>query len=90
MGLFIKIILLLLVIALATPFVLEGPDGEPLMTLDEIQKPDGVRHFVESFSQNGHPIKDDKKGRKQYKPQQNPPEIRIDICLGGAVKYTLF
>ena len=63
MSLFIKILLVLLVIALAAPFVLKGPDGEPLMTLDEIQEPDGVQHFVESFSQIGNPFQEERKDK---------------------------
>lgn len=40
MGLFIKLMMFLVVLALAAPFVMKGPDGRPLMTLDDIKMPD--------------------------------------------------
>lgn len=40
MGLFIKLMMFLVVLALAAPFVMKGPDGKPLMTLDDIKIPD--------------------------------------------------
>ena len=51
MGLFIKILLLLLVLALAAPFVIKGPDGQPLLTLGDIQKPGGLSAWVQSIPQ---------------------------------------
>ncbi|MGH1470429.1 MAG: DUF4124 domain-containing protein [Cellvibrionaceae bacterium] len=36
MKLFIKFIIFILVLGLAGPFIMKGPDGRPLMTLDEI------------------------------------------------------
>ncbi len=40
MGLFFKLMMFLVVLALAAPFVMKGPDGRPLMTLDDIKMPD--------------------------------------------------
>jgi hypothetical protein len=42
MGLIIKVILAILVIALAAAFFIEGKDGKPLLTLDELQQPDAL------------------------------------------------
>jgi hypothetical protein len=51
MALFIKILLMLLVVALAAPFVLKGPDGQPLMTLEKLQKPGALSNLMESLSE---------------------------------------
>ena len=48
MGTFIKLVLLILVIALAALFVIEGPDGQPLMTLEKLQQPDALSSLPES------------------------------------------
>ena len=53
MGLFIKLLLLLLVVVLAAPFVIKGSDDQPLMTLDDIQKPDGLTDWMQSIPQIG-------------------------------------
>jgi len=65
MGLFIKILLLLLVAALVAPFVLKGPDGQPLMTLDEIQKPEVLSNLKESISEVSMPFQG---GEKEQPP----------------------
>ena len=63
MALFIKILLLLIVVALAAPFVLTGPDGQPLMTLEDIQKPDALSNLVESISEVNWPFQGDEKSQ---------------------------
>lgn len=40
MKLFIKFILFIVVLALAGPFLLKGPDGKPLMSLKDLKLPD--------------------------------------------------
>lgn len=37
--LFVKLMLFLLVLALAGPFLMKGPDGRPLLTLDDLELP---------------------------------------------------
>ena len=39
MKLFIKLMLLLVLVALAGPFFIKGPNGRPLMTLDKLRVP---------------------------------------------------
>ena len=39
MKLFVKFMLFIVVAALAAPFVLKGPDGRPLMSLDKLRLP---------------------------------------------------
>jgi len=39
MKLFLKLMLLLVVTALAGPFIIKGPNGRPLMTLDKLRLP---------------------------------------------------
>lgn len=41
MKIFVKLVLFLLVLALAAPFFLRGPDGGPLISFDDVQKTDG-------------------------------------------------
>jgi len=59
MGLFIKILLLLLVLAIASLFVLKGPDGQPLMTLDDIQKPEAWSELPASIASVKMPFQGD-------------------------------
>ena len=40
MKLFVKLMLFIVVAALAAPFILKGPDGRPLMSLDMLKAPD--------------------------------------------------
>lgn len=40
MKLFVKLMMFLLVLALAGPFIMRGPDGRPLMTLQDLKLPD--------------------------------------------------
>jgi hypothetical protein len=63
MALFIKILLLLLVVALAAPFILNGPDGQPLMTLEDIQKPGALSNLAESISEVNWPFQGDEKSQ---------------------------
>ena len=57
MGLFIKLLLLALVIALAAPFVLKGPDGEPMMSVADIKKPGSLQDMAGAISRVEHPFK---------------------------------
>jgi hypothetical protein len=51
MGLFLKIILAILVIALIAPFFIEGRDGKPLITLDELQQdPEALPRVADKVS----------------------------------------
>ena len=47
MGLFIKIILVILAIVLIAPFFIEGRDGKPLITLGELQDPGALPKVVD-------------------------------------------
>lgn len=40
MKLFVKFMIFLVVLALAGPFIMRGPDGQPLMTLKDLEIPD--------------------------------------------------
>jgi hypothetical protein len=40
MKLFVKLMMFLVVLALAGPFIMRGPDGRPLMTLKDLKLPD--------------------------------------------------
>jgi len=63
MGLFIKILLFLIVLALALPFVLKGPDGQPLMTLDTLKQPDfGISEIFDRLSEVSNPFSSDPDG----------------------------
>ena len=53
MGTFIKLLILLVIIALAAPFFIKGQDGRPLMTLEDIQKPDSLENYAESLGKMG-------------------------------------
>lgn len=60
MGIFIKLLLLLIVIALAAPFIIEGPDGEPLMTLDDLKDSQGLAKLTDTLGQQvTAPFKDE-------------------------------
>ncbi len=63
MGLF-KIFLLLLLIALAALFVLKGPDGEPLVTFDDIQYPESLQNLIESIPLVSNPFQDDTQNKE--------------------------
>jgi len=63
MGLFIKLLLLALVLALAAPFVIKGPDDRPLMTLDDIQNPDGLTGWLQSIPQVGSTLQEEVTGK---------------------------
>lgn len=47
MGLFLKIILVILAIILIAPFFIEGRDGKPLITLGELQDPGALPKVVD-------------------------------------------
>jgi hypothetical protein len=79
MKLFVKIFLLILIIILIAPFFIQGRDGKPLITLDELQKPgalgkmtDRVSDLVDDSVQQGSAGKDriytwrDDQGRLHY------------------------
>ena len=79
MKLFVKIFLLILIIILIAPFFIQGRDGKPLITLDELQKPgalgkmtDRVSDLVDDSVQQGSNGKDriytwrDDQGRLHY------------------------
>lgn len=58
MNIFIKILLLLVVLAIAAPFVLKGPDGQPLMTLDDLHTPDvAIPEVVEKLPEVQNPFR---------------------------------
>ena len=38
LKLFVRVMLLVLVLALAGPFFIKGPDGQPLLTLDDVKR----------------------------------------------------
>ncbi|MCW8963271.1 MAG: DUF4124 domain-containing protein [Gammaproteobacteria bacterium] len=63
MGLFIKLLLLALVLLLAAPFVIKGPDDQPLMTLDDIQNADGLTDWLQSIPQVGSTLQDEVTGK---------------------------
>ena len=50
MGLLVKIILAILVIVLIAPFFIEGRDGKPLITLEELQDPEALPGVVDKVS----------------------------------------
>jgi len=69
MGLFIKILLLLVVLALALPFVLKDEQGEPLMTVSDLKQPDmGLGGLVERMPELTNPMTD--------KPLMAEPETK--------------
>ena len=45
------LLIVLVIIALAAPFFIKGQDGRPLMTLEDIQKPDALESYAESFAE---------------------------------------
>lgn len=51
MATFIKLLLLILVIAMVAVFFIDGPDGEPLMTLDKLQQPDALSSLQETVGE---------------------------------------
>jgi hypothetical protein len=72
MGLFIKLLLLLVIMALAAPFVLKGPDGQPLMTLDDIGKPDSLSGLADSIGQQvSNPFADEAHKATSSKEQKS-------------------
>ena len=51
MATFIKLLLLILVIAMVAVFFIDGPDGEPLMTLEKLQQPDALSNLQETVGE---------------------------------------
>ena len=56
MGIFIKLLIVLVIIALAAPFFIKGQDGRPLITLEEIQQPDALENYTKSYGELGDNI----------------------------------
>ncbi len=72
MGLFLKLMMFLVVLGLAAPFVLKGPDGKPLMSLDKIvmpktpEIPDSVKNLAEELPDIENPMEEKKAPTKVY------------------------
>lgn len=59
MGLFIKLLLFLVILVLALPFVLKDEEGQPLMTVSDLKKPDlGLTGVVERLPEIKNPFSD--------------------------------
>jgi hypothetical protein len=74
MGLFNKLLLLALVLALASPFILKKPDGNPILDISEFIEP--AKNLTSSVAPSAAPKSlyrwQDAKGNWQY--SDHPPE----------------
>lgn len=74
MGLFNKLLLLALVLALASPFILKKPDGSPILDISEFMEP--AKNLTSSMTPSAAPKSlyrwQDAKGNWQY--SDHPPE----------------
>lgn len=83
MGLFNKLLLVVLVLALASPFVLKKPDGQPILDIANILKP--AQDLTHSISPNTQPQTlyrwQDNKGRWQFSdtPAENVNAEKITV-----------
>ena len=85
MKLFVKLLVLLLILALAGPFFMRGPDGQPLMRLSDVTQ--RIKSWMSSgpSAKPGSPVKvhkwQDENGQWHYSdaaPAQNSEVITVD------------
>lgn len=85
MKLFIKLIVLVLILAMAGPFFMRGPDGQPLLRLSDVTQKFKSWMSSGSSSAPGSPVKvhrwQDEEGQWHYSdeaPSQNSEVITVD------------
>ena len=85
MKLFAKLLVLLLILAMAGPFFMRGPDGQPLMRLSDVTQKIKSWMSSNSSSSSGRPVKvhrwQDENGQWHYSdeaPEQDSEVISVD------------
>ena len=87
MGTFIKLLILLVIIALAAPFFIKGQDGRPLMTLEDIKKPDSLENYAESLGKMGDSVSGVAKDSSSKSPE-SPAKVYSWRDEQGNVHYS--
>lgn len=78
MKLFVKLMMFLVVLALAGPFIMRGPDGRPLMTVKDLDLPDFSLPSVTPEASSGKQQEAWISWSKDEKPSKQPRVYVID------------